>query len=337
MRPLAFSLLRELSHEHFISGARLAEKYGVSRSAVSDALRDASDAGIGIFSLTRKGYRLAAPLELLDVDRIRAALGVAARRVDVEVLASIDSTNSEMMRRAIAGAAGGMCLAAESQTAGRGRRGRAWHSALGASLTFSLLWRFDKAAAQLGGLSLVVGLAVLRALRALGTPGDSGLLDPDCVGLKWPNDVVVGHAKLAGVLIETQGDMLGPTAVVIGVGINVNLNDALKVNIDQPATDVNAVCDRPPSRNRLLARILQELIIALDEFRQAGFPAFKAAWREHHVLHGKPVRVLFADGSALDATVKDVADDGALIVTVKGKELQVSAGEVSLREPKAKK
>ena len=331
MRPLAFTLLRELSHEHFISGARLAEKYGVSRSAISDALRDASDAGIGIFSLTRKGYRLAAPIELLDVERIRALLGATAKRVDVEVLADIDSTNSELMRRAITGAPSGMCLVAELQTAGRGRRGRGWHSALGASLTFSLLWRFDKGVAQLGGLSLVVGLAVLRALHKI------GLRDPESAGLKWPNDIVAGGAKLAGVLIETQGDMLGPTTVVIGIGLNVNLSDALKMNIDQPATDVRSLCEQTPSRNRLLACVLQELVIVLDEFRQAGFRPFKSAWQRHHILHGKAVRVLFGDGSAHDATVKDVADDGALIVTVKGKELHVTAGEVSLRVAKVKK
>ena len=333
MRPLAFLLLRELSHEHFISGARLAEKYGVSRSAVSDALRDASEAGIGIFSLTRKGYRLAAPIELMEVDRIRAALGTMAKRVAVEVLATIDSTNAELMRRAAAGAPSGMCLAAESQTAGRGRRGRVWHSAPGASLTFSLLWRFDKGAGELAGLSLVVGLAILRALH------HAGLRNPDCVGLKWPNDIVADGAKLAGVLIETQGDMLGPTMVVIGIGINVNLSEPLKMNIDQPATDVNALCDGLPSRNRLLAGMLQELVPVLDEFRQTGFHTFKSAWRKHHVLHGKPVRVQFADGSAVEANVKDVAGDGALIVTVKGKELHVTAAEVSLRATagKAKK
>ena len=113
MRPLAFSLLNDLSHEQFVSGARLAEKYGVSRSAVSDALRDASEAGIGIFSLTRKGYRLAAPLELLDVELIRAALGATAKRVDVEVQASIDSTNAELTRRATLGAPSGLCVVAE--------------------------------------------------------------------------------------------------------------------------------------------------------------------------------------------------------------------------------
>ncbi|MEQ1516750.1 MAG: biotin--[acetyl-CoA-carboxylase] ligase [Usitatibacteraceae bacterium] len=331
MRPLAFSLLRDLSHEHFVSGAKLAEKYGVSRSAVSDALRDASEAGIGIFSLTRKGYRLAEPIEVLDVDRIRTALGADAKRVNVEVLTEIDSTNSELTRRALAGAPGGLCLAAETQSAGRGRRGRQWHSALGSSLTFSLLWRFDRGAAQLGGLSLVVGLAILRALQ------DFGLRDPASVGLKWPNDVVAGNAKLAGVLIETQGDMLGPTTVIIGIGINVNLSDALKSNIDQPATDVAALCDELPSRNRLLARVLRELVIVLDEFRAAGFGPFKSAWRAHNVLQDKPVRVLFGDGAVVDATVKDVADDGTLIVIAKGKELHVTAGEVSLRSAGAKK
>jgi BirA family transcriptional regulator, biotin operon repressor / biotin---[acetyl-CoA-carboxylase] ligase len=167
--------------------------------------------------------------------------------------------------------------------------------------------------------------------------GKTGLRDPDGVELKWPNDVVAGGAKLAGVLIETQGDMLGPTTVVIGIGINVNLSDNLKMNIDQPATDVSALCNTSPSRNHLFASMLQELVDALDEFQRTGFRGFKTAWRAHHALHGKPVRVLFADGSGIDAVVKDVADDGALIVTVKGKELHVSAGEVSLREARAKK
>ena len=331
MRPLAFSLLRELSHTHFTSGARLAEKYGVSRSAVSDALRDANDAGIGIFSLTRRGYRLEAPIELLDVERIRAALGITAKRVDVDVLATIDSTNSELMRRATGGAPSGMCLAAELQTAGRGRRGRVWHSALGGSLTFSMLWRFDKGAAQLGGLSLVVGLAVLRALR---NPDTVRLRDPQCAALKWPNDIVVDNAKLAGVLVETQGELLGPTTVVVGIGVNLQLSELQKINIDQPATDLHALCDQLPSRNRLLAKLLQELVRVLDEFGQSGFWTLKPAWREQHVLQGKPVRVLYADGNTLEAIVNDVADDGALVVTVKGRDLHITAGEVSLRGAK---
>jgi BirA family biotin operon repressor/biotin-[acetyl-CoA-carboxylase] ligase len=324
MRPLAFQLLRELSHEHFISGVWLAEKFGVSRSAVSDALQDASEAGIDIFSLTRRGYRLAEPIELLDLEHIRKALGAATRRLNVDVVESTTSTNSELMKRAISGAPSGSCLVAEIQTAGRGRRGRVWQSALGGSLTFSVLWRFDQGASQLGGLSLVVGLAVLRALRAAG-------VDAADAALKWPNDIVSGASKLAGVLIESQGDMLGPTAVVIGIGININLPEKVKASVDQPVTDVQSLCGAMPSRNKLLASVLRELVAMLDEFQAKGFRAFKEEWIAVHALQGRPVRVLNGDGSELEAVVRGVADEGSLLVSQHGRDLTLSSGEVSLR------
>ena len=324
MRPLAFRLLRELSHERFVSGTRLAEKFGVSRSAVSDALHDASEAGVDIFSLTRRGYRLAGPVELLSLERLRKELGAIANRLDVDLVESVASTNSALMQRAGAGAPSGACLVAEIQTAGRGRRGRVWQSAFGASLTFSLLWRFEKGAAQLGGLSLAVGLAVVRALRKLGI----GAAD---VALKWPNDVVAGHRKLAGVLIESQGDMLGPTAVVIGIGINVSLPDPLIAAIDQPVTDVRRLAGKTISRNLLLGEVLRQLVGMLDQFQVQGFPAFRQEWTAAHALHEKPVRVLSGDGSAIDAVVRDVADDGSLIVTHRGRDVILFSGEVSLR------
>ncbi len=324
VRTLAFQLLRELSHEHFVSGARLAEKFGVSRSAVSDALHDASEAGIDIFSLTRRGYKLAEPVELLSLERIRLELGASAKRLDVDLVVSTTSTNSELMQRAIAGAPSGSCLVAEIQTAGRGRRGRVWQSAFGGSLTFSVLWRFDKGAAHLGGLSLVVGLAVLRALRA------SGVSEAD-VALKWPNDVVSGHRKLAGVLIESQGDMLGPTAVVIGIGINIQFPEKVKESIDQPVADVHGLVGGAVSRNALLTSVLRELVVLLDEFQAQGFCAFKKEWTAAHALQGKPVRVLNGDGSTLEAIARDVADDGSLIVSQHGRDVMLSSGEVSLR------
>ena len=324
MRPLAFQLLRELSHERFISGVRLAEKFGVSRSVVSNALHEAGEAGVEIFSLTRRGYRLAQPIDLLDVDRIRAQLGALSNRVDVEAIETIDSTNTEMMKRAIAGAPSGAALAAEIQTEGRGRRGRVWQSALGASLTFSLLWRFRKGAAQLGGLSLVVGLAILRALHQLG-------IGKNTVQLKWPNDVVVGARKLAGVLIESQGDMLGPTAVVIGIGINIDLPVHVIARIDQPVTDVHSVAGETVSRNRLLAEVLRQLIIMLADFDADGFAPFKDEWTHAHALHQQPVRVINGDGGSVDAIVRGVADDGTLVIHYDGRDRLLASGEVSLR------
>lgn len=324
MKPLAFQLLRELSQERFVSGARLAEKFGVSRSTISDALHEAGDAGVEIFSLTRRGYRLAEPIDLLSLELIRKELGTFARRLDINLVETIDSTNTEMAKRAGEGSPSGAGLVAEIQTAGRGRRGRVWQSAFGASLTFSLLWRFEKGASQLGGLSLAVGLAVLRALRKLG-------VGADVVQLKWPNDVVVGEEKLAGVLIESQGDMLGPTAVVIGIGVNVKLPARLQTAIDQPATDLQRLAGEIISRNQLLAAILQQLVVVLDEFQVTGFPAFKKEWIAAHALHGKPVRVHSAGGKAMDAVVRGVGDDGSLIVAHRETDLVIASGEVSLR------
>ncbi len=330
MRPLAYQLLAELSQEHFISGVALAQKFGVSRSAISDALKDAGKAGIKIFSLTRRGYRLGSAIDLLNIDVVRKALGGQARRLDVDIVLTIGSTNTELLARGAAGAASGTCVAAETQTAGRGRRGRVWQSKFAGSLTYSLLWRFEKGAAELGGLSLMVGLVLARALRAAGVS--------DAM-LKWPNDVLVNGEKLAGILIETQGDMLGPTVAVIGVGVNIGLPESLKLLIDQPATDVLSHVGKFSSRNDLLALMLRELVVALDQFSQHGFNVFKADWTTLHALHGQLITVRQSHSVAYDAVVKDVGNDGSLIVepiNQPGKRETLTSAEISVRASRDK-
>ena len=325
MRPLAYQLLAELSQEHFISGVALAQKFGVSRSAISDALKDAGKAGIKIFSLTRRGYRLGSAIDLLNIDVVRKALGGQARRLDVDIVLTIGSTNTELLARGAAGAASGTCVAAEMQTAGRGRRGRVWQSKFAGSLTYSLLWRFEKGAAELGGLSLMVGLVLARALRAAGVS--------DAM-LKWPNDVLVNGEKLAGILIETQGDMLGPTVAVIGVGVNIGLPESLKLLIDQPATDVLSHVGKFSSRNDLLALMLRELVVALDQFSQHGFKVFKDDWTTLHALHGQLITVRQSHSADYDAVVKDVGNDGSLIVepiNQPGKRETLTSAEISVR------
>ena len=340
MRPLTFHILRELSVERFTSGAALASQFDVSRSAISDALKEASDNGVEIFKLTRRGYKLAAPLDLLNLDLIRQLLDSQAGRVNIEVLDSVDSTNSELTRR-IAHVQlplllpSGTCVVTEIQTAGRGRRGRMWQSGLGTSLTFSLLWRFEKGAAQLGGLSLVVGLAIVKALRA------QGLVEAQ---VKWPNDILVGsqqHQKLGGILIETQGDMLGPTAAVIGIGINVNLPSAMKRAIDQPVTDFVSHSMMPITRNALLVAILQALLPALGKFNTLGFAAFRHEWLGLHAYQDCVVTVSQAGGEPFSAMVSGVANDGSLLVkpqigntinsAINIKEIALSSAEISIR------
>ncbi len=325
-RRLTFTLLRELSADHFTSGAALAAKYGVSRSAVSDALKDAAALGVPVFSLTRRGYRLASRIDFLDVNAVRAQLRTQANRIQLSVVDTIESTNTALLQQAGLGAPSGTCLAAECQTAGRGRRGRIWQSAVGASLTFSLLWRFEKGVATLGGLSLAVGLAVANALRELGVPAT----------LKWPNDILIDGRKLGGILIETQGDMLGPTAAVIGIGLNFQLSDELKQAIDQPATDiVDALAAASlqkfiMSRNDLLGAVLRHLAATLDQFSETGFAPMREAWRALHALDGEMVNVISAT-KTFSATVVDIAADGTLIVDTGAGRIPLTAAEISLR------
>ncbi len=322
MRPLTFQILRELSDAHFTSGVALAKKLGVSRSAISDALMEASENNVEIFKLTKRGYRLAVPLDFLDIEKIRKHLAKNAGRVDIDIVDTIESTNTELSRRsALANLPSGTCLVTELQTAGRGRRGRQWQSGLATSLTFSLLWRFEKGAAQLGGLSLVVGLALVRALRTIGITQ---------AAVKWPNDILIDHKKLGGILIETQGDMLGPTAAVIGIGVNVALPDAMKQSIDQPATDFSEHTNQVIGRNQLLAQLLGELVPALGKFNTLGFAVYRDEWLACHAYQNCPVHVIQGGGDSFDAIVTGVAMDGSLIVKKTVKKMADKPGQSGL-------
>jgi BirA family biotin operon repressor/biotin-[acetyl-CoA-carboxylase] ligase len=196
-------------------------------------------------------------------------------------------------------------------------------SSLGGSLTFSLLWRFERGAGHLGGLSLAAGLAVARAISAFGVPR---------VQVKWPNDVVVDLRKLAGLLVETSGEMAGPSVAVIGVGLNYHLADSVLDRIDQPVIDMSRAATEVPSRNQLLARVLLELERVLVAFEREGFGPLAHEWTARHAYHGRAVRVLPAGESPFDAMVSDVAPDGALLVTLaSGRRLALSSAELSLR------
>lgn len=322
MNALTFQTLRMLADGEFRSGEAMARVLGVSRASVWNALHALDQSGIEIFKVRGRGYRLAEPLSLLAGDAVESALGAAAPRFAVEVLDSVESTNTLLLRRAAAGAASGAVIAAEWQTAGRGRRGRAWHALPGAALTFSLLWRFEQGAGALAGLSLAVGVAVVRALETTGVRE---------AGLKWPNDVLWRGRKLAGILIEVQGDVLGPSIAVIGVGLNCRMPAALLERIDQPAVDVASAGGAAPERNELLASLLIELDRVLKVFARDGFAPFRAEWQKSHVYQGKPVRIALPDGGIVNGTAEGVAENGALLLATQSGHLRFHSGDVSLR------
>ncbi|HEX4943574.1 MAG TPA: biotin--[acetyl-CoA-carboxylase] ligase [Usitatibacteraceae bacterium] len=322
MGPLTLNALRLLADGHFHSGTEIARRLDRSRAALSESLKGARELGVEVFSVPGKGYRLARPIEFLDAHAIVSRLWPVASRVRLTLLDEVDSTSTHLASAAQAGAPSGTCVAAEWQRAGRGRRGRSWQAGLGASLTFSLLWRFEQGPGHLAGLSLAVAVAVVRALERAGVPG---------VGVKWPNDLVHDWKKLGGILVETSGETLGPSAAIIGIGINYRLGEALAGRIDQPATDVVSCGGAMPSRNALLAGLLAELVIALERFGRQGFAAFRDDWKARHVYAGRRVTVHAGDKPAQEAQVLDVADDGALVVAFGGRTARLTSAEISLR------
>lgn len=236
----------------------------------------------------------------LDAGAIRAALGARASEVDVEVLARCTSTNALLLDAPLG--ARTSLLAAELQSAGRGRRGRRWHSPAGAGLTFSLARRMHCPTAALAGLSLAAGVAAARALRALGAAE---------VALKWPNDLVARGAKLGGILVETRAQN-GALRAVVGLGVNCHATPALAAKLARSVIALQDLVPAPPSRNALAGRIAAELLGVLDAVEQDGFAPLRAAWDLLHAHAGKRVRVRLADGRVISGIAAGVAGDGAL-------------------------
>ena len=322
MNNLTFPILRLLADGRFQSGEEIARHFGVTRATVWNALKDAENLGVRLFSVRGRGYRLPEPIQLLEQDSVLAAIGEQGSWFNLELHDHLESTNSYLMKQASNGCGHATCVAASLQTKGRGRRGRAWQSGLGASLTFSLLWRFQAGAAALSGLSLAVGVALIRALHAAGVKD---------ARLKWPNDVLVNQHKLAGILIELQGDMEGPSAAVIGIGLNLRLPGHVKRHIDQAATDLQSLMRHPPNPSEMLGLMLKHLANVLSEFESNGFEKLRDEWTSHHAYHRQLVLMLLPDGRQQQGVVLDVATDGILLVETPTGVQRFSAGEISLR------
>lgn len=326
MNTLTFPILRMLADGRFHSGEDIAQHFKVSRTTVWNALREAEALGVQIFSVRGRGYRLPEPIQLLEREAVLDAIGEQRAWFKLEVHDHLESTNSYLMKLAAQNAPHASCVAASLQTKGRGRRGRTWQAGLGVSLTFSLLWRFQSGAAALSGLSLAVGVALIRAMRSLGLSE---------MQLKWPNDLVVHHQgrhhKLAGILIELQGDMEGPSAAVIGIGINLRLPEQVKQHIDQPAIDIAALSEHWRDPSLLLGLMLRHLADALSTFEQRGFSAMHEEWTGYHAYQNQTVRMLLPDGRETQGVARGVAEDGILLVETAAGVQRFSAGEISLR------
>ena len=254
---------------------------------------------------------------------IAARLGPLARRFDIDVLDTCDSTNAVLLARAEAGAPSGTVVIANEQTAGRGRRGRNWFASRGDSLIFSLLWRFAPGTAP-AGLSLAVGLAVAQALEKV----SAGTQSAGDVALKWPNDILKDGRKLGGILVELVPG--APHAAVIGIGINLHLPADLPADV-RAASAALCAPGETTDENALYAMLLTELLATLELFAAAGFAALRPEWLAHHAMQDVPVLLSSDFGAPRAGICRGVDSDGALLFEAGGRSERILSGEVSLR------
>lgn len=310
-------LLKLLKDGRFHSGQVLGAALGISRSAVWKQLQQLeAEFDVSVHKVRGRGYQLASPLRFLDAQAIMAATTPAWATY---VYDSIDSTNAEALRLINAGSTAPLVVLAERQTAGRGRRGRKWVSPFAQNLYYSLLVRIDGGMRQIEGMSLVVGLAVMHALR------DSGVSE---AGLKWPNDLLVGQRKIAGILLELVGDPADVCHVVIGIGINVNMQASTEV--DQQWTSLQLQKGAAVDRNVLAASLNNHMSVYLQRHREEGFSVLREEWEANHLWQGREVS-LVAGHTAIEGVVLGVDAQGALRLKMGNEEKSYSGGELSLR------
>lgn len=306
----------------FHSGEELGAAMGVSRAAVWKQLQKLEELQLTLESQKGRGYRIEGGLDLLSLEAIRSALPEQSRHIvdRLTILPQTESTNTEAAQRILSGDAHGICLVAEQQTAGRGRRGRQWLSPFARNLYFSVVWEFSSGAAALEGLSLCVGVAVARALRRLGAESPS---------LKWPNDVLLDGRKIAGILLEMQGDPAGICQVIIGVGLNVRMGGVDVSAIDQPWADLASAGIGAP-RSAVLAAVLDELYQALLVYGEKGFARFHEEWSELDAFRDREVAVTLGEKRIIGRARGVEANGGLVIDTELGRRV-FHGGEVSLR------
>ena len=323
--PRREQLLKLLADGATHSGERLAEQLHITRAAVWKAINALRELGIDIES-QHQGYRLLYAVDLYDAERIRIAMNTAGSALQrIDVLFSVDSTNRFVTEQPATQAGQAVLCVAEIQQSGRGRRGRSWLAPFGAGICMSLGWLFDSMPPTFSALSLVVGVALTRALHGVGAHE---------IGLKWPNDVLWRGRKLAGVLIEMRGEPDGPAHVVIGIGMNLQLPDASKQSLAEQQVQVvdlyEVQGEQCPTRNELVAALTAQLLQVLPSFARDGFAPFVDEWQRYDVLSKMAVNVLLGERT-LAGVACGVTTDGSLLVeTPQGVQSFVS-GEVSLR------
>lgn len=321
---LLLQLLRNLAHGEPVAVEELAEGAGIAPAALTamlpELLPELVDHGV---KQRRDGsLRVPGGVDLLDAERIRAAVQqVLSETMPIEVHGVTGSTNDMARERVEADGPAPAVILAEAQTAGRGRRGRAWSSPVAANVYLSQVEALSGGLEGAGGLSLAVGVAVADAIEA-----ETAV----AVSLKWPNDLLADGRKLGGILVELVATPAGPHAI-IGIGINVRVPAYTSAGIDQAWIDLAQASGRRVDRNRLAAAIIARLHETLHGFRERGFDAtLRRRWQARDPFFGQRV-VARSEQGEIRGWGRGIDRRGEFVIETDEGTVSVGAGEVTLR------
>jgi BirA family biotin operon repressor/biotin-[acetyl-CoA-carboxylase] ligase len=320
---LVLAFLAEAGDE-FVSGEAISDKLGLSRAAVWKHVSALRAQGYRIDAVPARGYRLVEIPDRLGPLELRPLLATREVGQVLHCHDELPSTSDRAKELAEEGAAHGEVVIAERQTAGRGRRGRAWASPAGKNLYLSVVLRPDLPPHRATELTLVSSVALCEAAREAGAEA----------AIKWPNDVLVAGRKVAGILTEMAADPDRVQWVVVGMGVNLNADPRdFPEEVREEATTLAAARGSPVPRALFTAALLGRLEAWLDRHAAEGFAPVRERWRALSGTLGREVRVATGDGDVVGVAT-DIDDTGALLVRGAGGFARVVAGDVHLLRPR---
>lgn len=317
--------MKVLNSDSFVTGEDVGRSLGLTRAAIHKHVQALVARGVPIHRVPGRGYRLAEGVVLLDSDavcrRLSAQSGAMLDRIDI--LEEVDSTSARLSRDAGPASTGSRVCLAETQTGGRGRRGRSWIATPYRDLMMSIRIDYPQWPARLQTLGLVAGLMIVRALEGIGGRG---------LKLKWPNDVVQDDRKLCGLLLDVTGEAHGACRMILGVGVNVSMEAERGSAIDRQWTDLETLTGRAPDRNVVAAACLNTLLPALYAFPETGFEPYRETWPALDALAGRDVAVHGADGRTVHGRADGIDESGCLrVIDESGGTRLFTQGDVSVR------
>ncbi|MCD6055137.1 MAG: birA [Gammaproteobacteria bacterium] len=310
-----------LSDGQYHDGTSIGKCLNITRAAIWKAIKKLEEYDVPLNSIKGKGYRLEVPLLLLNQKKIKANL--KHRSVQLDILEKTTSTNDYLKKFTGQNQKIIICMA-ETQTQGKGRLHRNWYSPFGENIYFSILCPFEKDISELSGLSLVVGLAVCHAIES------AIELSSNCLKLKWPNDILLNHRKIAGILIEIEAESNGFCQAIIGIGINVNMNKAPKNCIDQKWSSLLKATKNFQDRNILGATLIDSLIDYLERFSSNHLSVFIEEWKKRDCLANREISLISGSKEA-KGICAGINENGCLLLkTADKKILTFSSGDTTL-------